>query len=102
MANPPRYPDTGAPRWVKVFGIIAVVLVVHMQPISYLAGVAARMPLSGADLHALRIQLLIETGAAVVVLLVATTLSVYKPKGITRYGWRQRYEQRALSQATRV
>ena len=28
MANPPRYPDTGAPRWVKVFGIIAVVLVV--------------------------------------------------------------------------
>jgi len=27
MANPLRYPDTGAPRWVKVFGIIAVVLV---------------------------------------------------------------------------
>jgi hypothetical protein len=75
-----------------------ILLLVHMQPISYLAGVAAKMPLSGADLRALRIQLLIETGAAVVVLLVATTLSMYKPKGITRYGWRRRYEQRALSQ----
>jgi hypothetical protein len=75
-----------------------ILLLVHMQPISYLADVAAKTPLSGADLHALRIQLLIETGAAVVVLLVATTLSMYKPKGITRYGWRRRYEQRALSQ----
>jgi hypothetical protein len=28
MANPLRYPDTGTPRWVKVFGIIALVLVV--------------------------------------------------------------------------
>jgi hypothetical protein len=27
MANPPAYPDTGAPRWVKVFGIIALVLI---------------------------------------------------------------------------
>jgi hypothetical protein len=75
-----------------------ILLLMHMQPISYLARVAAKMPLSGAELHALRIQLLIETGAAVVVLLVATALSVYKPKGMTRYGWRQRYEQRTLSQ----
>ncbi|MFN2565898.1 MAG: hypothetical protein ABR499_12955 [Gemmatimonadaceae bacterium] len=33
MANPPRYPDSGddtssTPRWVKVFGIIALVVVV--------------------------------------------------------------------------
>jgi hypothetical protein len=27
MAEPPRYPDTGTPRWVKVAGIIALVLV---------------------------------------------------------------------------
>jgi hypothetical protein len=75
-----------------------ILLLVHMQPISYLAGASAKTPLSSADLHALRIQLVIEAGAAVLVLLVATTLSMYKPKGMTRYGWRQQYEQRALSQ----
>jgi hypothetical protein len=45
---------------------------------------AGKTPLSSADLHALRIQLVIEAGAAVLVLLVATTLSMYKPKGMTR------------------
>jgi hypothetical protein len=28
MANPSRYPDTGTPRWVKMSGIIAFVLIV--------------------------------------------------------------------------
>jgi hypothetical protein len=31
-------------------------------------------------------------------LLVATTLSVYKPRRMTRYGQRKQHEQRALSQ----
>jgi hypothetical protein len=73
-------------------------LLVHMQPISYIAGVAAKTPLSIADLHGLKIQLVVEAGAAVLVLLVATALSVFKPKGMTRYGWRKQQEQRALSQ----
>ena len=30
----------------------------------------------------------------VAVLLVAVTLSVYKPRGMTRYGWRKQQEQR--------
>jgi hypothetical protein len=25
--DPPRYPDTRTPRWVKVFGMIALVLI---------------------------------------------------------------------------
>jgi hypothetical protein len=29
MANPLRYPDTGAPRWVKVFGTIRGFVVHH-------------------------------------------------------------------------
>ncbi len=28
MANPPRYAGAGTPRWVRVFAIIAVVLIV--------------------------------------------------------------------------
>jgi hypothetical protein len=27
MADPPPYPDTGTPRWVKVAGIVALALV---------------------------------------------------------------------------
>jgi len=56
------------------------------------------MPLSIPDLQRLKIQLVIEAGAALLVLLVATALSVYKPKGMTRYGWRRQQEQRALAQ----
>ena len=87
--------------WVLLKILITIpsslMLLVHMQPISYMAGVAANTPLSIADLHGLKIQLVIEAGAAVLVLLVATALSVYKPKGMTRYGWRKQREQRALS-----
>jgi len=67
-----------------------------MQPISYIAGVAAKAPSSIADLQGLKIQLVVEAGAALLVLLVATALSVYKPKGMTGYGWRKQ-QLRALS-----
>ena len=87
--------------WVLLKILITIpsslMLLVHMQPISYMAGVAANTPLSILDLHGLKIQLVIEAGAAVLVLLVATALSVYKPKGMTRYGWRKLREQRVLS-----
>jgi hypothetical protein len=32
-----------------------------------------------------------------VILLVPVILSVYKPLGVTRYGWQKQREQRALS-----
>ena len=38
-----------------------------------------------------------DAAAALLVLLVATTLSVYKPRGMTRYGRRKQLEQRAVS-----
>jgi len=86
--------------WVLLKILITIpsslMLLVHMQPISYMAGVAANPPFSIVDLHGLKIQLVIEAAAAVLVLLVATALSVYKPKGVTRYGWRKQREQRAL------
>ena len=86
--------------WVLLKILITIpsslMLLVHMQPISYMAGVAANTPFSIVDLHGLKVQLVIEAAAAVLVLLVATALSVYKPKGVTRYGWRKPREQRAL------
>lgn len=39
-----------------------------------------------------------DAGAAMLVLLVATTLSVYKPRGLTRYGQRKLREDHAASQ----
>jgi hypothetical protein len=63
-----------------------IVLLLHMQPTSHLAGVAAQTALSSGDLRGLRIQLVADAGAALLVLLVATTLAVYKPRGITAYG----------------
>ena len=72
-----------------------LLLMVHMRPIDYMANMAAKMSLSG-ELHGMQMQLVIEAAAASVVLLVATALSVYKPKGMTRYGWRKQYQERAL------
>ncbi|HZA01134.1 MAG TPA: hypothetical protein VE665_02530, partial [Hyphomicrobiaceae bacterium] len=79
--------------WIVVKLLIAifatVVLLLHMQPTSRLAGVAAETGLFSADLRGLRIQLVADAGAALLVLLVATTLAVYKPRGMTRYGARK-------------
>jgi hypothetical protein len=78
--------------WVLIKFLITVpctiILLVHMQPIGHTARVAAETTLSGADLNGLRIRLVAEAGAALLVLLVATTLSVYKPHGVTPYGAR--------------
>jgi hypothetical protein len=87
--------------WILVKLLITLfstfVLLVHMQPISQLADNARNSTgtLSGSDLHGVRTLLVTATVLALLALLVLTALSVYKPKGITRYGWRK---QRAASQ----
>jgi hypothetical protein len=53
-----------------------------------------------ADLGVLRYPSpVLHAGAALLLLLVATTLSVYKSRGMTRYGWRKRDEQRRKQHA---
>ncbi len=37
---------------------------------------------------------MVASAAALAALLVATTLSVYKPRGLTAHGWRERYARR--------
>jgi len=44
-------------------------------------------------------RMLVASAAAVVALLVATGLGVYKPRGVTPYGWRKQQELRAGLQA---
>lgn len=63
-----------------------VVLLMYTQTLSYLAGVAAR----SSNLATLQSpSAVVHSSAALALLLVATTLSVYKPRGLTRYGQRK-------------
>ena len=71
-----------------------IVLLVHTQPIDLLASVAAKTAVLGADLQGAQLDMVIASSASIVVLLVLTVLSVYKPRGMTRYGQRKQYEQR--------
>ena len=88
--------------WVVIKLVISVLatllLLLHMQPVGHLARVVADTTISRGELAGLRIQLVADAGAASVVLLVATALSVYKPRGMTRYGWRKEREQSTVSQ----
>jgi hypothetical protein len=70
-----------------------IVLMIHTQPISHMAETAAETFLASGDLHGARIQLIVAAGAAVLALLVTTALSIYKPRGMTRFGWRKRYQE---------
>jgi hypothetical protein len=72
--------------------LATIILFVHTQPIDRIAEVAAQSALSSADLRQLRLQLVGDASAALFVLLVTTTLSVYKPWGMTPYGIRKQFE----------
>ena len=71
----------------------SVVLLLKMALISYVAGVAAETALSSADLRAARTELVIHGTGGLLVLLIPMVLSVYKPRGTTRYGWRKQHEE---------
>ena len=79
--------------WVTVKFILTIlstiILFVHMKPISYVASVAMETTLNQLDLRKLRIQLLADAGAAMLVLLIIIALSVYKPWGKIKSGRNQ-------------
>lgn len=68
------------------------VLLAYMRTLGYLADLAAAPSSFGRDPSLLRsASPALHSGAALLLLLVATVLSVYKPQGLTRYGWRKQY-----------
>ena len=73
-------------------GVATLVLLAYTQTISSIAGVAEQnAPLE--DVRSLSPAL--HAAVAVVVLLTTTALAIYKPRGLTRYGWRKQQEQRS-------
>ncbi|MFF5757456.1 hypothetical protein [Streptomyces longwoodensis] len=81
--------------------IATVLLLVHMQVVGHVADAAAEAGLSSGELFGMRVQLLADAGAALVVLVIAVVLSVYKPRGLTRYGWRRQQDLRGQQPAVR-
>jgi hypothetical protein len=72
-----------------------IVLLMYTQTLGYLADVAAQTTLSSEDLRLLRTpSVVIHAALALLVLLVATVLAVYKPRAMTPYGRRKQQEQR--------
>jgi DMSO/TMAO reductase YedYZ heme-binding membrane subunit len=80
--------------------IATIVLLVETHTISYFADRAADPTTSSDDLRALGNTLVHSVGGTVV-LLVILVLNVYKPRGMTPYGWRKEQEQRRASQRSK-
>ena len=72
--------------------VATTVLLLYMERFSYMAAVAAD---PDAELAVVRNSSpLLHAALALLLLLVATTLAVYKPRGMTRYGRRKQREER--------
>jgi hypothetical protein len=76
--------------WVVVKLIIGVlataILLLHTRAIEQVATVAMNSTLTATDVRQLRVQLTADAIGAIVALLIATALSIYKPRGLTPYG----------------
>jgi hypothetical protein len=75
----------------------ALILLLKMELINYAARLATETALSHADLREAGIQLVVHAAGGLLVLLVPVILSVYKPQGLTRYGWQKQFEQHSPS-----
>ncbi len=79
--------------WVLAKMVITVpatgVLLLHTGPISALADPENATVLAAGQLHGLQVQVLADAGAAALVLLATTALATFKPRGMTRYGYRR-------------
>jgi uncharacterized membrane protein len=87
--------------WVLISFVLTViattVLLVEVRVITSLADIAADPTTSSEDLRAMPSTLVHSVGGTVV-LLVILVLNVYKPQGMTRYGWRKQEERKQREQ----
>ena len=76
--------------------IVAVVLLLQLGLITALADAAAAGTMSSVDAM-LKWSPVVHAGAGLLVLLVPVALSLLKPRGLTRYGWRRQQKERATT-----
>jgi hypothetical protein len=78
-------------RWVLTKLVIGVLATIALLLHQFTAvSTAAHHALHGMDPRPFGVQLVADASVAIVLLLVATILSVFKPWGLTRYGQRKR------------
>jgi hypothetical protein len=84
--------------WVLISFVLTlfstVILILHMPTVSSMVDVA--LEAEGAALEALGGDLG-HPAVGLVILLIVQVLNLYKPPGMTRYGWRKQQEQRSPS-----
>jgi hypothetical protein len=78
--------------WVLISFVLTafavIVLLLHMPDVSALTATA--IPTGAAEQHGSGRGDFLHAGGGLFVLIVITVLNVYKPRGMTRYGWRWR------------
>jgi len=88
--------------WILVKFLLTIVSILILfgftQTLGALGDLAANTTLSIDDLRNLGQSPVIHSGGGLLALLVTTTLSVYKPWGMTRHGRRKQHERRKVSQ----
>jgi hypothetical protein len=86
--------------WIIVKLVInflsTAILLIHICPIGYMAHLAVQGTITSAAQSA-QIQL-VAAAAGLLALLVTTGLAVYKPRGMTAYGWRKQYAKRTKAE----
>ena len=86
--------------WVMAKLLLTIVSILilfgFMQTLSHIVALAADTTISIDELRKLSQSPVLHSGGALLVLLVNTMLSVYKPWGRTRYGLRKQREQREV------
>ena len=82
--------------WVVVTlvltAVATLVLMVQLPVIAHRAAMAQDATVTDAELRSMG-NLLLHSIGGTVVLLIITVLNVYKPRGLTRYGWRKQQEE---------
>lgn len=83
--------------WVLISLVMTIiataVLLVETQTISHYAGIAADPATSADELRTLGSTLVHSVGGTMV-LFVILVLNLYKPRGMTRHGWREQQKER--------
>lgn len=82
--------------------IATAILLLYTSTLSALRDAAASPTLADDAMLLPSGSPVLHSAGAVLVLLLAAALSVFKPKGLTRYGWRRQQQRRTEQQATRT
>lgn len=85
-------------HWVLLKLVVTLVataaLIQHAGPIQDAASLATAAGFSPAELGNLRVNLVVDAGAALLALVAMTALSIYKPRAPTSYGRRRKRARR--------